>query len=154
MLFCPSLQKFGSLKAVHQIFPKPLYFGLVNPSPFNHSSEVMFSEPLTLGFLQLTKTFPQPAFFLSFFMKSNRGEKRARLSGFCSTGLRGNLLGHLFLVFSCLALVKELPRCIKRRINIFLCNCGCAAGLRVVQRSRKSDCLHTQGIQPQTQGCL
>lgn len=126
----------------------------------------MFSGPLIWGFFQLNQAFPPTLFFLSFFIKYNRGERRARLSVFSSTGLHGNLLGsvvllgccslccHLFLVFSCLALVKDLPRCIKRRINIFLYNCGCAAGLRVVQRSRKTDCLHTQGIHPQTQGCL
>lgn len=56
----------------------------------------------------------------------------AALLGFCS------LLCHLFGVFSRLALVEELPQRIKKRINIFLCNYSCGAGLRVVQRSRKA----------------
>jgi len=167
MVFCPSLQRLGSLKAVNQIFLKPFFFGLANPNPFNRSSKVMFSRPLILliGLPPADPNFPL-SFFLSFFVKYNRGEERTRLSIFSSAGLHGNLSGsvalpgfcslrcHLFCLFSCLALVEELPRCIKRRINIFLYNYGCAAGLRVVQRSRKTDCLHTQGIHPQTQGCL
>lgn len=167
MLFCPSLQKLGSLKAVNQIFLKPFFAGLPNLSPFNRSSEVMFSRPLIFlfGLSPADPNFPL-SFFLSFFIKYNGGKERIRLSVFSSTGLHGNLSGsvallglcslrcHLFCVFSCLALVEELPRCIKRRINIFPYNYGCAAGLRVVQRSRKTDCLHTQGIHPQTRGCL
>lgn len=76
MLFCPFLQKFGSLEAVNQTFLKSLYCELANPRPFNHSSEVMFSGPLILGFLQLTQTFP-PILFLSVFLYKvkQRGEK-------------------------------------------------------------------------------
>lgn len=65
MLFCPSLKKVGSLQAVNQIFLKPLYFGLVNPSPFNHSSEVMFSGPLIL-LLGVPPTDPNLSAPLSF----------------------------------------------------------------------------------------
>lgn len=167
MLFCPSLQKLGSLKAVNQILLKPLFFGLANPTPFNHSSEVMFTRPLIFlfGLTTADPNFPL-SFFLSVFIKYNGGEERTRVSVFSSAALHGNLSGsvallgfcslccHLFCVFSCLALVEELPQCIKRRINIFLYSYGCAAGLRVVQRSTKNDCLHTQGIHPQTRGCL
>lgn len=127
----------------------------------------MFSRPLIFlfGLPPAEPNFPL-SFFLVFFINCNGGEERTRLSTFSSAGLHGSLLGsvvllgfcslhcHLFSVFSCLALVEELPRCIKRRINIFLYNYGCGAGLRVVQRSRKTDCLHTQGIHPWTQGCL
>lgn len=161
-----SLQKLGSLKAVTHPFLKPLFFGLANPSVFKCSSEVTFSRPLIFlfGLPPADPNLPL-SFFLSF-MKHNGGEETTRLSIFSSSGLHENLLGSvallgfcslcccLFCVFSCLLLVEELLQCVKRRINIFLYNYGCAAGLKVVQRSRKTDCLHTQGIRPQTQGCL
>lgn len=67
MLFCASLQKLGSLKDVNQIFLKTL-FGLANPSPFNSSSEVMFSRPLIFLF-GLPPADPNfPPVFLSVFL--------------------------------------------------------------------------------------
>lgn len=142
MLFCPFLQKFGSLKAINQTFPKSLYFGLVNP-----------------------KLSPQPFFFLSFFIKYNRGEKGP--GWVCPPPLAS--MGIFWGQWCCwdAALCAVIYSCIfmpgfgwgvtsmhKEKDKYFPLNCGCASGLRAVQRSRKTDCLQTQGIHPQTQGCL
>lgn len=136
----------------NQIFLKPVSFTLANPSPFNCSSEVMFSRPLIFPFgLPPADTNFPPLLLSVFLLKVQWRGRKNQASRILLHGLHGNLLGsaallgfcslpcHLSCVFSCLALVEELPRCVKRRINIFLYNCGCAARLRIVQRSRKTN---------------
>lgn len=102
----------------------PLY--QLTPSPFNCSSEVMFSRPLIFPF-GLPPADPNfPSLLLSVFLhKAQWRGRKNQASRILLHGLHGNLSGPVALlgfcslpcrlscIFPCLALVEELPRCIK-----------------------------------------